>query len=138
MSQLSYRDRKVWEHAAALGEMFGPENVRVGEQCSSIMITNLPLPAGWNRPSTNMLILIPPDYPTSPPGPLPNGAYLSLGLRYHGQEPPDYHEKIAVAEQGWAWICYEDVSGWDPRQDDLLTFISMVFARVTEEIPSRR
>ena len=98
-----------------------------------VEISNFPLPASLGQPSTRLLLLIPKDYPNTPP----NGIYVDQGVRlpshyfqYRGDHNP-------LGDQGWGWYCFPvDPSGcgrWHPTTrveagDNLFKFIKLTNA----------
>lgn len=91
---------------------------------------NFRLPLGYDRPETSVLVTLPRDYPISPPGLGNSRVYLPPDLLYHGEELQDLHPSDAPAWGEWAWFCYQDIR-WDPRRDNLMTFLEMVRADLT-------
>ncbi len=96
----------------------------------TVIVEDVRLPPGWNRTHTRMRIQIPEDYPLSPPGVSSSPIFLETGLRYHGQVPRDYHKNCTVAEEGWAWLCYESID-WAPNRDNLISLLERVRADLT-------
>lgn len=51
-----------------------------------VKTSNYPLPAGWNKDSTDVVFQIPPGYP----GAHPYGIYVPTGLCYQDKQPQNY------------------------------------------------
>ena len=98
-----------------------------------IVFRAFPLPAGWNRESTDLLVLIPPGYPETPP----DNFYVQNGLRTEsGTVPGNYAEDQDVLGESWAQFSYHAKDwcpGPDPHdRDSLLTFMVAVERRLLE------
>lgn len=82
-----------------------------------VVIYDFPLPSGYNYSKTDILILLPPNYPLTPP----DWFYLDPGLRRRDGKPPHYfHEDIRKAPgiKGWAAGCLH-IRSWMIRNDPL-------------------
>jgi hypothetical protein len=103
---------------------------------NQFLIATINLPPGFNRSSTELLLQIPADYPLSPPGVGGNRIFVHPDLRFRGNKLADLHESrspdFATPGHGpWAWLCYEEIR-WDPERDDLVKFVEMVRADLTQ------
>jgi len=97
----------------------------VADNYSWVVAHGVILPFGYNWATTQILFLIPWDYPTTPPGlTTQDGIYLPRGLRYFGRVIRDYHEHITWGNN-WCWFCYKRIR-WNPYRDDLITILEMV------------
>ncbi|MGD1020127.1 MAG: E2/UBC family protein [Verrucomicrobiia bacterium] len=110
--------------------------LQVDDGYAFVLVSGLKLPPGYNRPSTDMLLELPADYPICPPGVGGSYVYLPPALRFHGRRLDDLHEDhlptFYPAKVGsWAWFCYEYVA-WSPHRDDLIKFVEMVRADLTK------
>jgi hypothetical protein len=103
---------------------------------SSCLVTNdLSLPPGYGRCSSDLLIVLPSDYPLSPLGVAENRVYVSATLRFKGRRLRDLHEEATppLRTPGFgpfAWLCYERVD-WLPQRDNLIRFVEMLRADLT-------
>ena len=88
------------------------------------------LPPGYDRFETPVLVTLPHDYPVSPPGVGRSEVFLPGSLRFCGRQLRDLHDSEAPAPGVWAWFCYQYIR-WDPRRDNLITFLEMVRADLT-------
>lgn len=97
------------------------------------------LPPGFDRYETSVLVTLPRGYPVSPPGIGKSGVFLPSSLRFQAQQLRDLHESDPPDPGEWAWFCYEYIK-WDPRRDNLITFLEMVRADLTDPptVSSRR
>ena len=102
----------------------------VSSDWQTIIIRDWNPPPGYNRALIDLRLELSDDYPESPPGVYGSALYVPSDLRYRGRKPRDLHDWSGPAS--WAWWCYEDVDGWDPCKDDLITFLEMVRAHMTD------
>lgn len=110
--------------------------VEHGPNLDWVLIKRVPVSGGWNREVTEILIIIPPGYPTTPP----DNFYVPNGLRImaDGTEkvPSNYSENQSVLGGNWAQFSYH-AQGWSPSPeplegDNLLTFMLAVEQRLKE------
>jgi hypothetical protein len=87
------------------------------------------LPPGYDRPTTEVLIELPSDYPLSPPG-VAHRIYLPPSLRFQDRRLDDLHPNVTPGWGSWAWFCYRRID-WDPGRDDLVGFLEMMRADLT-------
>ncbi len=105
-----------------------------------IVISNYPLPAGWNRPSIDLAIVIPPGYPVTPP----DNFYVRPQLRLSSTSTPGNYNDDASGQgmPGWSWFSFhmQDVDGrstWNSSSellisDNLLTYVRAINDRLRE------
>jgi hypothetical protein len=110
-------------------------SISLDESYQFVIVQGVMLPPGYNRDTINVLIELPADYPLSPPGLGDCLVYVSAGLLFHGRKLAMYWEQNVpeYPTHGfgpWAWLCYEMIS-WDPESDDLITFVEMLRADLT-------
>ena len=72
---------------------------------------------------------MPRDYPLCPPG-IGTHTYVSPDLQFNGRQLRDVHAGVTPGWGRWAWLCYQSIH-WDPHRDDLVTFMEMVRADLT-------
>lgn len=99
------------------------------EEGSWVLVRDFRLPSGLGRSSTDVLILIPPDYPNTPP----NGIYVDQGLKLpsHYFEHKGTHNPLG--DKGWAWYCFHaegHTGGWRASTrilegDNLLKYLKL-------------
>ncbi len=107
-------------------------DVWVGHDPRFVILAGVRLRAGYSTPHTQLLIEIPADYPSSPPGIGNSRLYVPPTLTYRGRRlralHPDVQPKFPTPGFGpWAWWCYNRIQ-WDPMRDNLATFVEMVRA----------
>ncbi len=107
-----------------------------GENYDWFEIPDLPLPQGWNRVQTRILVLIPPGYPETPP----DNFYVETGLKLaDGGSPGGYNESAEKIGKTWGQFSWHaDVSTWVPASNpreghNLRTFITMARKRLSEK-----
>jgi hypothetical protein len=104
-----------------------------GPNLDWVLFKTFPLPNGWNNQSTELLILIPPGYPTTPP----DNFYVRNGLRlFSGAPPGNYSENQNLLGNSWGQFSFHAQS-WNPSSDfqigdSLRTFIAGVERRLAE------
>jgi len=107
-----------------------------GENLDWVLFKHFPMPCGWNREATELVVIIPPGYPTTPP----DNFHVRNGLRIitDGTEklPSNYSENQSVLGGNWAQFSYH-AQGWNPSPDllegdNLLTFMLAVEQRLKE------
>lgn len=110
--------------------------VEHGDNIDWILFKSFQLPPGWNRENTELLIVIPPGYPITPP----DNFHVRNGLRIvaDGGErvPSNYSENQSVLGGNWAQFSFH-AQAWSPAPDslegdNLLTFILAVERRLGE------
>ena len=94
------------------------------------------MPHGWNREAAELLVIIPPGYPTTPP----DTFYVRNGLRIvaDGVEkiPSNYSANQSMLGDNWAQFSYH-AQEWSPTSnplegDNLLTFMLAIEQRFKE------
>lgn len=99
-----------------------------------ILFKEFRLPAGWNREMIELLIIIPPGYPTTPP----DNFYVAPGLRLaSGAEPTNFSKGVTHLGRQWDQFSYHIAGQWKPAAsilhgDNLQTFMLKVIDRLKE------
>jgi hypothetical protein len=107
--------------------------VEHGPNLDWVLFREFPLPSGWNRGKTPLLVLISPGYPATPP----DNFYVATGLRTaQGAMPGNYSENQTVLGEQWGQFSFH-AQGWSPAAkfdegDNLLTFMLAVEKRLRE------
>jgi hypothetical protein len=126
-------ERRIFE-IVLLRKRYG--KVEHGANIDWLLFKSFMLPLGWNREHTELLIIIPPGYPITPP----DNFYVLNGLRLivngAGQVPSNYSENQTILGGSWAQFSYH-AQIWSPAADslegdNLLTFILCVEQRFRE------
>jgi hypothetical protein len=106
-------------------------SLEVTDDYRFVIVHGFRLPPGFNWSTTDMLVEIPSDYPCSPSGVGCSRIYVPKGIRYWGYRLRDCHEGVTPGWGNWAWLCYRHIQ-WDPHSDDLVKFMEMVRADLTD------
>lgn len=102
--------------------------VECGQDLGWFRIGDFPLPPGWNRESTDLLVIVPPGYPATPP----DNFFVKPGLRTAaGAQPGNYTEGHSVLGESWAQFSFH-IEGWVPGEDSLETFVIAAGRRLQE------
>ena len=89
---------------------------------------------GWNKPSTNVLVLIPSGYPVTPP----DSFYTDHDLRLANGGQPGSSTPAHVLGKNWVRFSFHlEPKDWRPHADplhghNLLTFVHGVAMRLSE------
>ncbi len=132
------RTQRVYQEALLLAQQFGVVDYD-DEDGRWVYILHFPLPAGWDRQTTGLLLVLPGDYPHVPP----DGFYIDRFLRTRsGQRVDHYFEERErynpYADKGWGWFCIHLHRGaWRPTSDvlhgdNLLKLAALIRAILTE------
>jgi hypothetical protein len=134
----------VYREACLLARQFGTVEYD-DEDGRWVEIPHFPLPAGWDRPATGLLLVLPNGYPHVPP----DGFYMDRCLRIRrGQKVGHYFEEGGIhnpyAAKGWAWFCiHPDREAWYPTSDlvsgdNLFKLVALIRAILTEAVVRER
>lgn len=80
------------------------------------IVPDHPLPAGWNRSTTDVAIWAKPEYP----GAQPYGIYVPIGIRFGQAVPQNYTEPtnpVPPDGQQWGIFSWTMEIGWYPTAD---------------------
>ena len=94
-----------------------------------ITIRNVPIPAGWNRQSTNVLFLAPPSYPGGMPDCFwvePTQMRLADGGTPQGSSDGNPIPEVPGRQVTWfSW----HIQDWNPNKSTLLTYFNVIKQR---------
>lgn len=132
--------RRVYQEALLLARQFGMVDYDE-EDGHWVRIPDFPLPEGWDRPVTELLLVLPSGYPHVPP----NGFFIDRYLRtQRGRRIDHYFEERGeynpYSEKGWAWFCIHlDRNAWRPtgdvlRGDNLVKLVALIRAILTDAV----
>jgi hypothetical protein len=132
------RLQRVYQEALLLARQFGVVDYD-DEDGRWVQIPRFPLPLGWDRRTTGLLLVLPSGYPHVPP----DGFYIDRFLRTrNGQRVEHYFEREGshnpYTDQGWGWFCIHlDRGAWRPtgdvfHGDNLLKLTALIRAILTE------
>jgi len=114
------RVERVYQEADLLARQYGVADYD-DEDGRWVHVLYFPLPAGWDRRTTGLLLELPDGYPHVPP----EGFYIDRFLRTRsGQQVDHYFEERGhynpYADKGWGWFCIHLERGaWRPTADVL-------------------
>ena len=126
-------ERRAFE-VSILRDKYG--EVETGANLEYIIFKNFRLPQGWNRESTELLIIIPAGYPVTPP----DNFYVAPGLRLQtGAMPGNYSEGQQHFGRIWGVFSMHIEGGWTPSSnlmggDNLITFMLTVVEKRLNEL----
>jgi hypothetical protein len=116
-----------------LRKKYGP--LEQGANLDWMLFKEFQLPQGWNRATTQLLVLIPQGYPMIPP----DNFYVPVGFRLaSGAMPSNYSEPVSYLSQQWGQFSFHvQKEDWRPTADilegdNLLTFMLGVERRLGE------
>ncbi len=106
-----------------------------GPQFDWVIVRGVPLPQGYNRAATDVLIIMGPGYPNTPP----DNFYVTPGLRLANGSPPSNSSPGSFSHEGTSWdmFSWHHEAGWNPATDpedgsNLLGFMREVERRLAE------
>jgi hypothetical protein len=98
-----------------------------------VVVRGLSLSPGWNRRATDVLVMVPPGYPATPP----DNFFVPEGLRLADQRmPTNYSEGATMLNQNWGQFSFHSQE-WRPMPDPcegdgLVTYFVLIENRLTE------
>ena len=120
-------------HVQAARQVFD-EVVLVDGQHKAVCVWPLRLLPPFDLEATSLVIgfskVAADAYPRVPP----RDFYVSDQLRYDGRRLRDFH--VSWAPEGYAQLCMEEMEGWLPEFDDLVTLVQMIFVRLHAITPA--
>jgi hypothetical protein len=106
-------------------------DIEVQGDFARVIIRNFPLPEQWEEDYSDLLIVIPDDFPQHMPT-----VYVRNTCRMRYKNKPgygyfhSYNRKDPLWAEGWAWLCFQNV--WDPAQAGLIQFLVAVERAISE------
>jgi hypothetical protein len=112
-----------------LEQAYGEVRVSWPASYQWVMIQDYPLPLGYNKPTTNLIVIIPENYGY---GPALQYCFVDRDLRRNGHLLPHYFLEGDVApgasqfyQKDWAFLCVHPEK-WDPKRHNILTYLRQV------------
>lgn len=108
--------------------------VEIGPSLDWFLIKRWPLDSAWAKGETQILVLLPGGYPTTPP----DNFYADPDLRLADGSAPGNTSPVSILGAQWLQFSFHVESGdWQPHADperghNLLTFLQGVARRLTE------
>ena len=105
-----------------------------------VIVRKFPLPSNWSRRNSDLLLVLPEDFPLRPPL-----FYLekSLKLKFPDGSFGYFHSfnsGYPLWREGWGWLCSESEGwkgGWDPARDGLMSFLQKVEVMLPTAVADR-
>jgi hypothetical protein len=125
-------DDRLGTELALVRQRYGVLEIGPGD--AWFVVAHFPVPPGWNKTETPLLVLIPGGYPVTPP----DNFYVANDLRLEGGgEPGNASANQAQANRIWKMFSWHLDDGWQPNRDprighNLVTFCLSVSARLSE------
>lgn len=107
----------------------------IDERKRFVIVEGIQLPYGYDRSEIPLMIELPSVYPNLAPGVGKDRIFIPGDIQYRGSWLEDVHNKVTPRYKtpkryDWAWLCYQQIV-WNPLRDDLITFVEMVRANLT-------
>jgi hypothetical protein len=108
--------------------------VEIGPSLDWFIIKRWPLDSGWTKQETQILVLLPGGYPTTPP----DNFYADPDLRLANGSAPGNTSPVSLHGAQWLHFSFHvESDDWQPHADpekghNLLTFLEGVARRLTE------
>ena len=105
-----------------------------GPNMEWVLFKEFRLLTGWNKDVTELLVVIPPGYPSTPP----DNFFVPVGFRLaSGGQISNYSESVSHIGRQWGQFSYHPDGDWRPAAnildgDNLLTFMIKVSDRLKE------
>lgn len=109
--------------------------LEVGPHGDWLVVKRFPLPEGWSKATTEVLVLVPAAYPTTPPDNFWTDADLRVG---NGSMPSATSPNQGQVGRSWLQFSYHvETAEWRPTDSPetghgLVTFLEGVRQRFTE------
>ena len=94
-----------------------------------VTLADVPLPTGWNQPTTTINFVVPTGYPVAKP----DCFYADAGLRLASGAMPQSSGLNALpgTSESRLWFSWH-VAAWNPVTDSLLTYLRVIQRRLAE------
>ncbi len=110
-------------------------DLEVGTDLNWVLFKVFPVPLGWSRTTTELLVVIPQGYPFTPP----DNFYVTMGLKLASGIPPgNYTEGVNLVNRQWGQFSFHpEREQWKASPEildghNLLTFLLQVEKRLIE------
>lgn len=106
--------------------------VRLENDGTWLIVPDFPVPAGWNRETITILVIVPAGYPQTPP----DNFHVEPGLKLaNGEMPDNYTENCGPPTPGWSRFSWHIDGTWRPSSnaaegDNLHRFLWSVRGRL--------
>src|SRR2546422_8750721 len=97
---------------ALIRQMYG--EIEIGPGNAWFVVARFPIPPGWNKTETPLLVLVPSGYPVTPP----DNFYVANDLRLAGGgEPGSASANQSQAGRTWKMFSWHLDAVWQPSRD---------------------
>jgi hypothetical protein len=121
----------VEEQLAELSQRFPNSSItRNSDGSVFVEVNGVPLPAGWSKPSTSLLLLVPPGYPTA----RPNGFEADADLRLQNNTMPAGTGQSSHLGRSWLHFCWQPGQPWNNEKDSLWKHIAFAIRRFVDAL----
>lgn len=86
----------------------------------------VPLPEGWSKKATRILVVLPPQYPQAKP----SSFFADSNLLHNGKNPRG-SSQTQVGDGNWTSFCWNPEK-WDLSKEDLWKYIKFCESRFKE------
>lgn len=93
-----------------------------------VVVPNVALPDGWNKPITNVFFVAPVGYPVARPDCFWTDNDLALA---HGGSPANSGQNQTYGLGDKRWFSYH-LASWNPNEDDLLKYMRLIQTRLSQ------
>lgn len=103
---------------------------RLSDGSVLILLPEIQLRVGWNKPTTSVCFIVPVGYPVAPP----DSFFADCDLRLaNGAVPRNAREQSLPQLDGAAWLWFSwHVTTWNATRDSYLTYVRVVERRLAE------
>lgn len=119
------------EHCAA-SSLAAPDAINLPGGGVLIRIVDLPV-TGWNRPTANVLFVVPPGYPAAQPDCFwvePNDFRIQGGDTPQNTNDSNPIPGDLQVGRSTTWFSWH-LQGWNPSRDTLTTYFKVILTRLT-------
>lgn len=121
----------VEEQIGELQKRFPNSNITKNPDGSFFVeVTGVQLPVGWSKVSTNLLLLVPPGYPTT----RPNGFETDPDLRLQNNVMPAGTGQSSHLGRSWLHFCWQPGLPWDNNTDSLWKHVAFAIRRFVDQV----
>lgn len=123
---------RIQQEVKLLQKKYGA--LECGPNLEYVLFKEFKLPSGWNRDVSELLVIIPAGYPSTPP----DNFFIPVGFRLaSGSSPSCYSEFVSHIGRQWGQFSYHVDGEWHPTSnilegDNLLSFMIKVLDRLKE------
>ena len=113
-------------------DLAAPQSTALPNGGTLIRIPALPV-EGWNRPTADVLFMVPPGYPAAQPDCFwvePNNFRLAGGQTPQNSNDGNPIPGDVLPGRSTTWFSWH-VQSWNPSRDSLITYFKVILSRLT-------